>query len=176
VIATDRWVVHRQRRAPDAPATAMDMQWPIRAAAKRLAFRIFTAALVPAIVLFVPAIDPEPNRLFRAGLGTVLLAGLALVTWWIVRQQRPMSAAGLARWSRVPEVGLSAFWFGWLVLVAFLVGAAYLPNGSPLLVDVLAVGASVAIAYGVLVLVAVVVVASALWVRQLLRSLAGPRR
>jgi tetratricopeptide (TPR) repeat protein len=176
VIATDRWVAHRQPRAVHAPATAMDMQRPIRAATKRLAFRIFTAALVPAIVLFVPAIDPEPNRLFRAGLGTVLLAGLALVTWWIVRQQRPMSAAGLARWSRVPEVGLSAFWLGWLVLVAFLVAAAYLPDGSPLLVDVLAVGALVAIAYGVLVLVAVVVVASALWVRELLRSLAGPRR
>jgi tetratricopeptide (TPR) repeat protein len=69
-----------------------------------------------------------------------------------------------------PDAALPTFLFGWLVLVAFLLGATYLPTGSPLLVDVLAVGALVGIAFGLLVLTAIAIVAAMIWLWRLLRG------
>jgi NAD/NADP transhydrogenase beta subunit len=157
----DQWSASRHARVPIAerpPPTAMDVPVAFDAAARRLAFLCFMVALMPAVVLFGPAIDPDPDRALRGFLGTALLAGTTLVTWWIIRRQRRLSAEVLAWWSRVPAVALPAFSIGWLVLVAFLIGAAYLPDGSPLLVDVLAVGAFVAVGAGLLLLVVVLIV------------------
>lgn len=168
VLATDYVVSGRQRNGGSV-STAMDLSVAVQAAAKRLAFRCFTATLAPAIVLFGPAMDPDPDRGLRAGLGTVLLAALAVVTGWIARHQGTMSGTALTWWSHVPQMMLSAFWFGWLLLVAFMVGAAYMPDGSPLVVDVLAVGALVAIGCGVVLVTAAGSVAAMRGVLRLLR-------
>jgi tetratricopeptide (TPR) repeat protein len=168
VLVTDHVVGRRGLDGARAPSP-MDLSVAVQAAAKRLAFRCFTATLAPAIVLFGPAVDPDPDRFLRAGLGTALLAGLAVATGWIARHQGTMSAAALAWWSHVPQAGLSALWLGWLVLLAFVLGAAYMPDGSPLVVNVLAVGALVAIGCGVVLVTAVGSVAATRRMLRLLR-------
>lgn len=169
IIVVDRIAARRARGSP-GPATAMDLPRAGQAAANRLVYRCFAATLIPATVLFLPAVDPDPDRGLRAALGTAMLAAAALTTWLVVRHQPPMSDAALARWRFAPNTMFTLFSLGWLTNALFLLGAAYLPDNSPLLVDVLAVGAVVAIPFGLLI---VTVASVALALRWAWRRLAG---
>lgn len=179
MLAVDGISALRRRRPAAAGAqieTALDAPAVTNAYARRLVFLWFSIWLLPAAVLFVPAVDPEPTRGLRAGLGTVLIAGAGLLTWWVRRRQRRLPAPKVAWWRRVPAVALPAFAGGWLTLVAFSLGAAYLPDRSPLLVDRLAVGGFVMIGFGVPLLVVVLVVRAARGTWRLVRySMSGRR-
>lgn len=173
MLAVDGLSALRRRRPPAGRPqieTALDAPAIGGAYAKRLVFLWFSIWLVPAALLFVPAVDPEPSRGLRAGLGTVLIAAAALLTWWVRRRQLRLPAQKVAWWSRVPAVALLGFSTGWLTLVAFSVGAAYLPDRSPLLVARLAVGGFVMIGLGVPLLAVALVVRAVRGILRLLRS------
>jgi tetratricopeptide (TPR) repeat protein len=147
----DQAEIEAARAGTPTPSATIDLEADADAAAKLLAFRWYQAALVPAIVLFVPAIDETPDWPVRALLGTALLAAYGVVAWRLLRRVRAAPAATIARWHRARAVPLPFLMLALLALVVFMLGASYLPDGNALLVGLLAVAAFVAILFGALI-------------------------
>ncbi|MGH3392339.1 MAG: tetratricopeptide repeat protein, partial [Actinomadura sp.] len=89
-----------------------------------LVFRALRMSCLLTLVLFGPAVQPEPNWGTRAGLGVPLVAGYAAYLWWL-RRRMPTAAGAL--WRRVP-VSAAGLGIGAVVNVAFALAVIGVPD------------------------------------------------